>query len=84
MSTDFILNAESRSDKGKGASRRLRTAGKVPGIIYGAGKEPAPISLTHNELAHQLENEAFFSHILTIKIDGKDATSSGAPGHHAC
>jgi len=72
MSTDFILNAESRADMGKGASRRLRHAGKVPAILYGTGKEPTPISLGHNELAHQLENEAFFSHILTIKLGGKD------------
>lgn len=72
MSTDFVLNAESRADMGKGASRRLRHAGKVPAILYGTGKEPTPISLGHNELAHQLENEAFFSHILTIKLGGQD------------
>ncbi len=75
MSTDFILNAESRSDMGKGASRRLRHAGKVPAILYGAGKEPTPITLTHNEVFHQIENEAFFSHILTIKLDGKDESA---------
>ncbi len=75
MSTDFILNAQSRADMGKGASRRLRHAGKVPGIMYGIGKEPTPIQLEHNELAHQLENEAFFSHILTIKLDGKDESA---------
>jgi len=72
MSTDFVLNAETRADMGKGASRRLRHAGKVPAILYGTGKEPTPISLGHNELAHQLENEAFFSHILTIKLGGAD------------
>lgn len=75
MSTDFVLNAESRADMGKGASRRLRHAGKVPGILYGTGKEPSPISIEHNELAHQLENEAFFSHILTIKLDGKEESA---------
>ena len=75
MSTDFILNAQSRADMGKGASRRLRHAGKVPGIMYGIGKEPTPIQLEHNELAHQLENEAFFSHILTIKLDGKEESA---------
>lgn len=75
MSVDFILNAETRSDMGKGASRRLRRAGKVPAILYGAGKEPTSISLQHNELAHQLENEAFFSHILTVKVDGKDESA---------
>ena len=75
MSTDFIINAQSRADMGKGASRRLRHAGKVPGIMYGTGKEPTPIQVEHNELAHHLENEAFFSHILTIKLDGKDESA---------
>jgi len=75
MSVDFILNAEARNDMGKGASRRLRRAGKVPAIMYGAGKEPTSISLEHNELAHQLENEAFFSHILTVKLDGKEESA---------
>jgi large subunit ribosomal protein L25 len=70
--TDFVLTAELRNDMGKGASRRLRGAGKVPAIMYGGHQEPTPINLIHNELAHQLENEAFFSHILTIKLDGQD------------
>ena len=70
--TDFVLTAELRNDMGKGASRRLRGAGKVPAIMYGGHQEPTSISLIHNELAHQVENEAFFSHILTIKLDGKD------------
>jgi len=70
--TDFVLTAEPRNDMGKGASRRLRSTGKVPAIMYGGHQEPISISLIHNELAHQLENEAFFSHILTIKLGGKD------------
>ncbi|MEJ2362071.1 MAG: 50S ribosomal protein L25/general stress protein Ctc [Gammaproteobacteria bacterium] len=70
--SDFVLTAELRNDKGKGASRRLRSAGMVPAIMYGGHQEPTSISLIHNELAHQLENEAFFSHILTIKLEGKD------------
>lgn len=73
--TDFVLTAELRNDMGKGASRRLRRTGKVPAIMYGAGKEPTSISLEHNELVHQAENEAFFSHILTIKLDGKDESA---------
>ena len=73
MATDFVLNAELRTDMGKGASRRLRHAGKVPAIIYGAGQEPTPLTFQHNELAHQIENEAFFSHILKVKVDGKES-----------
>jgi len=71
MSVDFNINAESRSDVGKGASRRLRRDGKVPGIIYGSGKDPVSLTTDHNQLAHHLENEAFYSHILTVTLDGK-------------
>ncbi|VAW93923.1 LSU ribosomal protein L25p [hydrothermal vent metagenome] len=72
MSAEFVLNAEHRADMGKGASRRLRQTGKVPAIIYGSGKEPTPIMFDHNELAHQVANEAFFSHILKVNLDGKE------------
>lgn len=68
---DFNLNAEVRTDAGKGASRRLRRAGKVPGIMYGAHKDPQPILLDHKELQLHLQHEAFYSHILNIKV-GKD------------
>ncbi|WP_177420167.1 50S ribosomal protein L25/general stress protein Ctc [endosymbiont of Lamellibrachia barhami] len=71
MSVSFEINAQSRTDAGKGASRRLRHQGAVPGIIYGADKEPSMITMAHNELAHALENEAFYSHILDLKLDGK-------------
>ena len=71
MSESFEVNAESRSDQGKGASRRLRREGKIPGVIYGAGKDPLAISLDHNEMVHHLENEAFYSHILDVNLDGK-------------
>ncbi|MCZ6525497.1 MAG: 50S ribosomal protein L25, partial [Gammaproteobacteria bacterium] len=64
----FLLNAELREDVGKGASRRLRHSVKLPGIIYGTKKEPMLISLQHNELIHQLGQEAFYSHILEVKI----------------
>ncbi len=68
---DFTLSAEVRTDMGKGASRRLRHANKVPAIVYGAGKEPVSITLEHHKLMHNLENEAFYSHILTIDVAGK-------------
>ena len=67
MATSFELNAEPRSDMGKGASRRLRRAGKVPAIIYGGNKDPEALTLSHNEVLRNLENEAFYSHILTVK-----------------
>lgn len=70
MSVSFELEAVSRSDTGKGASRRLRKTGMVPGIVYGAGKDPEMISVAHNELIQHLDHEAFYSHILSLKIDG--------------
>ncbi len=70
-SEDFVIEAELRTDKGKGASRRLRHAEKVPGIVYGANAEPTQISTDHKKLMHHLENEAFYSHILTLDISGK-------------
>lgn len=73
MSVKFELNAELRSEKGTGASRRLRRAGKVPAILYGAGKDPVSLSIEHDPLWHHTRHEAFFTSVLTIKIDGKIA-----------
>ena len=71
MAVEFQLNAELRTDMGKGASRRLRHAGKVPGILYGGKKEPAAVTFPHKDVAKSLEHEAFYSHILTVNVDGK-------------
>lgn len=69
---DFELNAELRTDKGKGASRRLRRhADLVPAVIYGAGKAAQPLSIGHKDLHKACENEAFFSHIITIHSGGQ-------------
>jgi large subunit ribosomal protein L25 len=70
MAISFELNAEPRADKGKGASRRLRHAGKVPAIMYGGGKDPETLAISQNELLRNLEHEAFYSHILTVKVGG--------------
>lgn len=70
--SDFDLTAESRTDKGKGASRRLRRESEmVPSILYGAGKEPVAISIAHKDLFKACENEAFFSHILDLNLEGE-------------
>ncbi|MCZ6559494.1 MAG: 50S ribosomal protein L25/general stress protein Ctc [Gammaproteobacteria bacterium] len=66
--SDFILNAEMRDDRGKGASRRLRRTGKIPAILYGGNRKSRSITLDHQVLLHQMENEAFFSSILTVKV----------------
>jgi large subunit ribosomal protein L25 len=70
MADSLTLIAQSRSDSGKGASRRLRRTGLVPGIIYGTDSEPTMIAVNHNELIHQLDNEAFFSSVLNVETDG--------------
>ena len=64
----FEINAEPRGDVGKGASRRLRRDGRVPGIVYGARKDVTMITVDQNEIGHQLDKEAFYSHILTLKL----------------
>ena len=71
MSTDFELAASVREDLGKGATRRLRKENKVPAVVYGAGLDPVSITLGHDEFFHSTENEAFFSHIVTINVGKK-------------
>ena len=71
MSVSFEFDAQARVATGKPAARRLRLEDKVPAIVYGADKEPMPISLSHNKVIKALEHEAVYSHILTLKIDGQ-------------
>jgi len=70
MSDDINVNATSRSVFGKGASRRLRRDNLVPGILYGDNKEPQAIQLKANEVAKHLQNEAFYSQLLQVSVDG--------------
>lgn len=69
---DYELQAEPRSEQGRGAVRRLRRGGQVPAILYGAQKDPMAIKLAENRLRRQLSNEAFFSHVLTVKVEGRE------------
>ena len=71
MAEAFALIAQSREDQGKAASRRLRREGKVPAIIYGAGRPPRALSFDHNKVLRQLENESFYSSVLNIKVGEK-------------
>ena len=69
---DFKLDANARDISGKGASRRLRREQSlVPAIVYGGKKKPQQISIEYKELIKHLENEAFYSHIIDLNIDGK-------------
>ncbi len=63
--------ANTRNAQGTGASRRLRRAGKVPGIVYGGSATPTAIELDHNDLFHALRVESFHSSILDMELDGK-------------
>jgi large subunit ribosomal protein L25 len=63
----FEIEAAVRHDKGKGASRRLRREEKVPGVVYGGGKEAVSLTIEHKKIAKALQAEAFYSHILTLK-----------------
>ncbi len=71
MATIHEIPAETRKDEGKGASRRLRTTGKVPAIVYGSTDAPASIQLEHNTVWLASQHEWFYSAILDLKLDGK-------------
>ena len=72
MADDFDLIAEFRDDTGKGASRRLRREGKVPAILYGGGRPPRNLAFDHNRVLQQLENESFYSSVLSVKVGDKE------------
>lgn len=67
----FEIDAEPRHDLGKGASRRLRRAGKIPAIIYGGHQDAVAVQLPHNDILLHTAHEAFYSHILNLKLAGK-------------
>ena len=66
----IAIKAETRKVQGTGASRRLRRADKVPGIVYGGGKDATVIELDHNNLYHKLKLEAFHASVLEMELDG--------------
>lgn len=71
MSEQLALEATPRSDLGKGASRRLRrSSDQIPAIIYGAGKDPVALTMIRKDLEKALENEAFFSQVIDVNVDG--------------
>ena len=65
------INAVKRDAKGTGASRRLRHAGSVPGVVYGGGKDAYPLEINAKELFLQFRHEAFHASVLTLIVDGK-------------
>ncbi|ENU30840.1 50S ribosomal protein L25 [Acinetobacter sp. 2JN-4] len=67
---NFVLNAQAREAalQGKGSSRRLRHAGKIPAIVYGGSAEPVTITLELRQIVKALENNAFFEEVIEIQI----------------
>jgi large subunit ribosomal protein L25 len=71
MATTHEIKAQGRKDEGKGASRRLRHAGFVPAVVYGAGSAPESIQIEHNTILLAAKHEWFFSSVLDLNVDGK-------------
>lgn len=71
MPIELKLDAEKRTDKGKGASRRLRHAHKVPAVLYGGKSEAVALTLNAPQVTRLMEEEGFYSQILTLSIEGK-------------
>lgn len=69
--SQHTLEASLRTDLGRSASRCLRRSEKLPAVIYGGGKEPVSITLEHNKVMQALENEAFYSSIIELSVEGK-------------
>ncbi|MEX0964908.1 MAG: 50S ribosomal protein L25/general stress protein Ctc [Pseudohongiellaceae bacterium] len=69
---EFELNCTVRTELGKGASRRLRRLNNdIPAVLYGGGEAPVSLTIAHKDIAKATENEAFFSHIITLNIEKK-------------
>ena len=71
MEQQFDLIAQTRAERGSAAARRLRRAGRVPAVVYGAGGDALSVTLDHARTVLQLRNEAFHSHVLKLHVDGQ-------------
>jgi len=72
MTDTFQINATTRNELGKANMRRMRREGRIPGIVYGAGKGTVSLTASHNELMLSLAKEAFAASILTLSLDGNE------------
>ncbi len=71
MSSVFEFEAVNRAKKGTSAAKVTRRSGDVPAVIYGGSTDPEHVVLNHNEVSKKLANEAVYSHILQVSVDGK-------------
>ncbi|TJZ70075.1 50S ribosomal protein L25/general stress protein Ctc [Chitiniphilus eburneus] len=67
----YEISAQARELQGTGASRRLRKAGQLPGIVYGGNKDPKAIALDHNSMYYQLQDEAFHTALVKLTVGGE-------------
>lgn len=72
VGSNFDFDAELRTKTGKGDARRARRQNKIPAIVYGGNAAPVQLNLIHHVVVRALQNEAVYSHILTLKYDGKE------------
>ena len=70
MATTHEIKVQRREDEGKGASRRLRLAGKVPAVVYGGDLKPVSIELSHNDVWLASQHEWFYASILDLSLNG--------------
>ncbi|MDX1461147.1 MAG: 50S ribosomal protein L25/general stress protein Ctc [Xanthomonadales bacterium] len=69
MSQKLEINAQVRTDVGKGASRRLRREGTIPAVLYGGDNDPVALTLYHKDILHDSESESFYSSIMDIQVE---------------
>jgi len=69
MRITYQVGADSRHDQGKGASRRLRRAGKVPAVLYGGHGQPQNLTLDHQQLLTLIDKEKFYASIISINVE---------------
>ena len=75
MAGSYVFDAEVRENLGRGPARRLRCDGKIPAVLYGGGEAPVGLTLDHNKVVKALEDDATYSHILTLRFGGKEETA---------
>ena len=71
MRITYQVGADTRRDQGKGASRRLRRAGKVPAVLYGGHGQPQSVTLDHQQLLTLIDKEKFYSSIISLNVESQ-------------
>lgn len=71
MTVQYVIPAVKRESSSKGAARQLRNEGKIPGVIYGAGKEATPITMTKRDIHMSMQEGGFTNNVHTVELDGK-------------